>query len=61
MKRKKKQTSLLQEEKKGKNEKFALRPPGIKPRPTDSESDVLTTLPSMYMAFTRDQVQNTCD
>ena len=62
MKRKnKKKTSLLQEEKKGKNEKFDLRPPGIKPRPTDSESDVLTTLPSMYMAFTRDQVQNTCD
>ena len=35
-----------------------MPPPGIEPRPTDSESDLLTTLPSMYMALTRDQAQN---
>ena len=34
-----------------------MRPPGIKPGPTDSESDVLTTLPSMHMALTHDQAQ----
>ena len=59
MKRKKK-TLLLQEEKKG-EKKFDLLPPGIEPGPTDSESNVLTTLPSMYMALTRDQAKNTCD
>ena len=50
---------LLQEEKKkGKKEKkFNMRPPGIKPGPTDSESDVLTTPPLMHMALTRDQAQ----
>ena len=32
-----------------------MRPPGIEPRPTDSESDMLTTLPSMHMALTSDQ------
>ena len=34
-----------------------MRPPGNKPRPTDSESDVLTTLLSMHMDLTRDQAQ----
>ena len=44
--------------KKGKKKKkFDMRPPGIEPRPTDSESDVLTTPPSMNMALTRDQAQ----
>ena len=41
---------LLQEEKKGKKEKIT----------TNSESDMLTTLPSMHMALTRDQAQNAC-
>ena len=53
---------LLQEEKKGKKEKkFDMRPPGIEPEPTDSESDVLTTPPSMHMALTRDQAHNACE
>ena len=34
-----------------------MRPPGIEPAPTDSESDVLTTPPSMHIALTRDQAQ----
>ena len=38
-----------------------MRPPEIEPKPTDSESDVLTTLPSMHMALTRDQAQNACE
>ena len=55
----KKKTLLLQEEKKGKREKkFDVRPPGIEPGPTDSESDVLPILPSMHMALTCDQAQN---
>ena len=40
---------------------FDLRPPVIEPRSTESEPDVLTTLPSMHMELTRDQAQNTCD
>ena len=53
---------LLQEEKKGKKEKkFDMRPPGIEPEPTDSESDVLTTPPSMHIALTRDQAHNACE
>ena len=44
--------------KKKRKKKFDLRPPGIEPGPTDSESDVLTTLPSIHMALTRDQAQN---
>ena len=48
IKRKNKKMLLLQEDKKGKKEKkFDMHPPGIEPRSTDSESDVLTTLPSM--------------
>ena len=48
MKRKKnKKTLLLQEEKKVKK-KFDLRPPRIKCGPSDSEADVLSTLPSMH-------------
>ena len=44
-------TLLLQEEKKGKKEKkkFDMRPPRIEPGSTDSESDVLTTPPSMHL------------
>ena len=42
-----------------------MRPPGIDPRPNDSETDVLTTPPSMHMALSRDQVQthanDSCD
>ena len=42
-----------------------MHPPGIDPRPTDSESDVLTNPPSMHMAMTRDQAQthanDSCD
>ena len=34
-----------------------MRPPGIEPRPTNSESDVLTTPPSMHMDSARDQAQ----
>ena len=34
-----------------------MRPPRIEPGPTDSESDVLTTPPSMHMDLTRDQTQ----
>ena len=34
-----------------------MRPSGIEPGPTDSESDMLTTLPSMHMVLTRDQAQ----
>ena len=41
--------------------KFDLHPPGIEPGPTDSESDMLTTLPSMHMALIRNQAQDTCD
>ena len=42
--------------KKGEKEKkLDMRPPGIEPEPTDSDSDMLTTLPSMHMALTRDQ------
>ena len=37
-----------------------MRPPGIEPGPNDSESDVLTTPPSMHMAFKRDQVYDSC-
>ena len=49
---------LLQEEKeKEKNKKFDMHPLGIEPGPTDSESNMLTTLPSMHMALTRDQAQ----
>ena len=56
----KKKTLLLQEEKKGGGGgKFDLRPLGIEPGQTDSESDVLITL--MHMALTRDHTQNTCD
>ena len=47
---------LLQEGKKGKKgKKLDMRPPGIEPGPNDSESDVLTTPPSMHMALTRNQ------
>ena len=53
-------TLLLQEERKRKT-KFDMRPPKIEPEPTYSESDVLTTLPSMHMALTRDQAQNAWD
>ena len=42
-------------DKKKKLKKFDMRPPGIEPGLTDSESDVLTTLPSMHMALTRDR------
>ena len=38
-----------------KRKKFDLRPLGVEPGPTDSESDVLTTRPSIHMALTRDQ------
>ena len=34
-----------------------MRPTGIEPGPTDSESYVLTTPPSMHMALTCDQAQ----
>ena len=47
----------IQEEKK---KKSSMRPPASKLRPTDSESDMLTTLPSMHMALTHDQAQNAC-
>ena len=60
MKRKNQKALLLQEEKKGRK-KFDLCPQGIEPGPADSGSDVLTTLPSMHMALSRDQAQNTCD
>ena len=45
----------------GEGKKFEMRPPGIEPGPTDSESDVLTTLPSMHMALTGDKAQNECE
>ena len=52
---KRKEMSLLQEEKKVKEvKKFDMHPLGIEPGPTDSESDVLTTLLSMHMALTHD-------
>ena len=47
--------------KKKRKKKFYLRPPEIETGPTDSESDMLTTLPSMHMELIRDQAQNTCD
>ena len=59
MKRTKK--TLLFQEEKNRKKTFDLRSSGIEPGPTDSESDVLTTVPSMHMALTRDQAQNTCD
>ena len=34
-----------------------MGPPGIEPGPTDSESDMLITPPSMHMDLTRDQAQ----
>ena len=34
-----------------------MRPPGIETAPTDSESDVVTTPPSTYMALIPDQAQ----
>ena len=48
MKRKKKKAYLLQEEKKRKNLQYAI-PPGIKPWPTDSVSEVLTTVLSRHL------------
>ena len=46
--------------KKKKEKMFDLRQPGIEPGPTDSESDVLTTLSLMHMTLTRAQVIETC-
>ena len=57
---KRKKTLLLQEEKQS-EKKSDLRPPVIEPGPTDSEADVLTSLPSMHTALTRDQAQKTYD
>ena len=63
-KEKKQKITLLHKDEKIKRKrekKFDIRPPGIELGPTDSESDVLTTRPSMQMALTRDQAQNTCE
>ena len=46
--------------KKKKEKKFDLRQPEIEPGQTDSESDVLTILPLMYMTLTHAQVIETC-
>ena len=56
-----KKTKVYTSRRKKKEKKFNLCPPGIEPRLTDSESDMLTTLPLMHMALTRDQAQNTCN
>ena len=62
MKRKTNQKRLYYFKKKKKREKkLNLHPQGIEPRPNDSESDMLSTQPSMHMALTHDQAQNTCD
>ena len=54
--KKQKTRYYFKKKKKGEKEKkLDMRPPGIESRPTDSDSDVLTTLPSMHMALTRDQ------
>ena len=58
-KKKTKKLYYFKKEKKG-EEKFSLHQLGIESRPTDSESDVLTTLALMHMALARDQAQNTC-
>ena len=55
MKREKKLYYFKKKKKGGGGGGIDLRPPGIEPWPTDSESDVLTILPSMHMALTRDQ------
>ena len=52
-------TSKRKKKKKKEKKKFDMRPPEIEPGPTDSESDVLATLPSMNN-WTRDQAQNAC-